>query len=36
MSGLQEDGWENGENYDKVNEIMREVDEVLNRDVSKG
>jgi len=35
MSELREDGWDNGENYNKVNEMMRDVDEILNRDVSK-
>ena len=34
-SELREDGWDNGENYNKVNEMMRDVDEILNRDVSK-
>ena len=34
---LDDDGWDNGENYDKVNELMREVDDVLDRNgVSRG
>ena len=36
MSELRNDGWDNGENYNILNETMREVDkELLKRDVSK-
>ena len=34
MSELHEDGWDNGDNYNQLNE-MTEVDEVLNRNVSR-
>ena len=34
---LHDEGWENGENYERVNEIMRQVDEELvNQNVSTG
>ena len=34
---LREEGWNNGENYDKVNEILGQVDEeLLNHNVSTG
>ena len=34
---LREEGWDNGDNYNKVNEILRQVDgELLNQNVSTG
>ena len=30
----REDGWDNGDNYNQLNKMMTEVDEVLNRNVS--
>ena len=34
---LREEGWDNGNNYNKVNEILRQVDgELLNQNVSTG
>ena len=34
---LHEEGWDNGDNYNKVNEILRQVDgELLNQNVSTG
>ena len=34
---LREEGWDNGENYNKVNEVLRQVDEeLLNQNVSAG
>ena len=36
MSELRNDGWDNGENYNILNKMMREVDKVLlNRDISE-
>ena len=36
MSELHEDGWDNGDNYNRLNKMMREVDEVLTMNVSRG
>ena len=34
---LREEGWDNGDNYNKVNEILRQVEEeLLNQNVSTG
>ena len=34
---LRKEGWDNGDNYNKVNEVLRQVDEeLLNQNVSTG
>ena len=36
MSELREGGWDNGDNYNRLNEMMRDVDELLDMNIARG